>query len=137
YFLIKSVRKYFKGKIVYNVQDIFPDSLILMHQRRTLFHKILEVLNNKAYKLVNKIVTISYDMQATLKNKQIPDEKIKVIFNWSTDKKHDLSGSIYKFRDEFKLNESDFIVLYAGNLGYFQNTSILLEAGKQLKDNEN
>lgn len=121
---------------VYNVQDVFPDSMVNsgMTHKGSFLWKIGRKIENYSYSHAKHIVVISEDFKNNLLEKKVPEEKITVIPNWA-----DLSGIFPVPREEnklisnFQLDPSCFYVTYSGNIGLSQNMDLLLEAAKILE----
>ena len=132
--LIKKCRRI---PFVYNLQDIFPDSLVGtgLAKKGGLLWKIGRVVENFTYRNADKIIVISQDFKRNIMAKGVPEEKIEVIYNWVDEKavrpviKED--NPLY---EEFGLSREEFTVVYAGNLGNAQNINIILDGAKELPD---
>lgn len=133
-------KKFNKKPVVYNLQDIFPDSLVGtgMTHKGSLLWKIGRRIENYTYKNADKIIVISQDFKRNIMAKGVPEEKIEVIYNWVDE------NAIVPIKDEdnelfeeFGISRDKFRVVYAGNLGNAQNIGIIVEAAKRLKDNGN
>jgi len=130
---------YKKKPLVFNLQDIFPDSLINAGIMNNLFLiKVGKLIESIIYKGSDAIVTIDDSFKYKLLEKNVPKEKIFVIPNWvdeelikyvSRDKNH--------LFHKYNIDNNKFIVLYAGNMGLFQNVEIILKAAYKLKNFEN
>ncbi|MCK1215801.1 glycosyltransferase family 4 protein [Streptococcus uberis] len=132
------IKKMKKVPFVYNLQDVFPDSLVGagITSNSSLLYKVGKVIENYTYKNSDNIIVISEDMKNNLLNKNVPESKISVISNWinSDQIKPIVKKDNYLF-DKFKISRDKFTVVYAGNLGYAQNIEVILEAAKKLQDN--
>ncbi len=134
------VKKFNKKPIVYNLQDIFPDSLVGtgLAKKGGLLWKIGRVIENFTYRNADKIIVISEDFKRNIMAKGVPEEKIEVIYNWV-----DESGIVPISKDdnplfeEFGIERDKFTVVYAGNLGNAQNIKIIVDAAKELSENKN
>lgn len=134
-FAVRAIRKKLPRAIVtFNVQDIFPYNAVYTGtvKKNSLMFKILARIQRYGYKHSNHIITISEDMKETLVEDGIPDEKIKVIYNWSYQdepyKNVDLSQVSYMFSAKY------YNIVYAGNIGVMQNVDILIKAAKLMKN---
>ena len=69
---------------VYNLQDIFPDSLVGtgLAKKDGLLWKIGRRIENFTYRNADKIIVISQDFKRNIMAKGVPEEKIEVIYNW-------------------------------------------------------
>ncbi len=124
--------------IVYDVQDIFPDSLAGtgLAKKGGLLWKIGSAVSNFAYRNADRIVVISNDFKKNLIVKGVPAEKITVIYNWVDENAiipvDDKDNELF---EEFGISRDKFRVVYAGNLGNAQNIEIIVNAARRLKDN--
>lgn len=123
--------------IVYNLQDIFPDSLVGtgLAKKGGLLWKIGRSIENFTYRNADRIIVISEDFKKNIMAKGVPEEKIEVIYNWiDTDAVIPVVKTENPLYEEFGIPKDKFIVVYAGNLGNAQNINILLDAAKKLQD---
>ena len=134
--LVKKVRKI---PMVYNLQDIFPDSLVatgLTHKGSFLW-RIGRIIENFTYRNSDKIIVISEGFKKNIMAKGVPESKIEVIYNWVDENAVvPISRNKNKLFDELLLPRDLFYVVYAGNLGYAQNIEIIVDAAKKLEDQE-
>lgn len=132
--------KWFKNKpIVYNAQDIFPDSLVGtgLTKKGSLIWKIGRVVEKITYKYSDKIIVISEDFKNNLLAKDVPEEKIVVVYNWVDQSAViDIPREKNKLFDKYDLDRSKFYITYNGNIGLTQNMDMLLEVAKALEANE-
>ena len=123
-------------KVIYNLQDIFPDSLVTsgICERNSFLMRIGHAMENFTYYHADHIITITNDMKANIMRKGVPEEKITVIRNWvDTDKVKYILREDNMLFDKFNLSRNKFYVLYAGNLGKVQGVDVILEAAKHIK----
>lgn len=134
------LKKLKKVPFVYNLQDIFPDSLVGtgMTHKGSLLWKIGRRIENFTYRNADKIIVISQDFKRNIMAKGVPEEKIEVVYNWVD------QNAIVPVKDEdnelfeeFGISRDKFRVVYAGNLGNAQNIGIIVEAAKRLKNHNN
>ena len=126
--------------VVYNVQDIFPDSLVGtgLTKKGSLIWKIGRIVEKITYKYSDKIIVISEDFKKNLLAKGVPENKIEVVYNWVDETAvADIPRSENKLFDKYGLDPSKFYVTYNGNIGLTQNMDMLLEVAKSLEANEN
>ncbi len=132
------VKKFNKKPIVYNLQDIFPDSLVGtgLAKKGSLLWKIGRVIEDFTYRNADKIVVISEDFKRNIMAKGVPEKKIEVIYNWVDEqavvpvRKED--NPLY---NELGIAQDKFTIVYAGNLGNAQNVDIILDAAKLMQNN--
>lgn len=134
--LLKKLRK---KPFIYNLQDIFPDSLAGtgLAKKGGLLWKIGRIIENFTYRNADKIIVISQDFKKNIMAKGVPEEKIVVIYNWvDQNAVVDIPRSENILFDRYGLNRSKFYVTYNGNIGLTQNMDMLLEVAKALEANE-
>lgn len=132
-------RKISGKKVIYNLQDIFPDSLVTsgICSEDSFWMKLGHVMENFTYRNVDHIITITDDMKNNIIKKGVPENKVTVIRNWiDTDKVKHISRADNKLFDELKLSRDKFYVVYAGNLGKVQGVEVILKAATLLKENK-
>jgi len=130
------VRLFRKKPIVYNLQDIFPDSLVgtgLVKKGNWLW-KIGRVVEKITYRYSDKIIGISEDFKRNLLAKGVPAEKIEVVYNWVDEKAVvGIPRGQNKLFAKYDLDPSKFYITYSGNIGLTQNMDMLLEVMNDLK----
>ena len=133
------VKKFKKVPFVYNLQDIFPDSLAGtgLAKKGGLLWKIGRAIENFTYRNADKIIVISEDFKKNIIAKGVPEDKIVVVYNWV-----DETAVVHVPREENKLfskyglDPNKFYITYNGNIGLTQNMDMLLEVAKALEANE-
>ena len=124
-------------KVIYNLQDVFPDSLVTsgICEENSFLMKIGHTIENFTYRNADHIITITDDMKANIMKKGVPEDKITVVRNWiDTDKVKHISRGDNLLFDELKLSRNEFYVVYAGNLGKVQGADVILKAASLMKD---
>lgn len=138
--IVGTLLKKWKGiPMVYNLQDIFPDSLVGtgLAKKGGLLWKIGRVIENFTYRNADKIIVISEDFKRNIMVKGVPEEKIVVIYNWvDQNAVVDVPREKNVLFDRYGLDRSKFYVTYNGNIGLTQNMDMLLEVAKALEANE-
>ncbi len=122
---------------VYNLQDIFPDSLVgtgLSHEGSLLW-KIGRRIENYTYRHANRIIVISEDFKKNIMAKEVPEEKIVVIYNWvDQNAVVDIPRAQNKLFDVYGLDRGKFYLCYSGNIGLTQNMDMLLEVMGEVRE---
>ena len=131
-YLVSLYTKKHKIKLVYNVQDIYPDNIF---KPKSLIYKLTNPLQVKTLNNANEIITISETMKKTLLTKINDETKIKVIYNFAiSDYKSDEQKEVVRAR--LNIAKDKFNVIYAGNIGYVQDLDVLLRAAELTRSNE-
>lgn len=134
-------KKYKKDvKFVYNLQDIFPESLVHtgLCKKTSFLYKLGGKIADFSYKNADKIIVISQDFKRMLLERGVNEDKIELIYNWV-----DENAVVYvpaeknPLFDKYNIDRNKFRVSYCGNIGLTQNMDMLLEVAEELKENEN
>ena len=132
------IKKFKKKPFVFNVQDVFPDSLVTtgITEKGSLIWKFGNWISDKSYDNADKIITISNSMKENLIMKGVPENKLLTIHNWiDADVIKPIDKTDNYLFDELNLPREKFYVVYAGNLGNAQGAEVIIDAAKLLKDN--
>lgn len=120
-----------KCKVVYNVQEIYPD---ILGRKEGLVHGFLSKMERKVYNGSDAVTTIDQVFYNTIIGRFYDPEKLHIIPNFVDTELYrpGVSTGI--------LNKSDFPdtgsikVLYAGNIGYAQDWECLLKLAEKTSD---
>ncbi len=135
-FMAAFLKKLKRIPIVYNLQDIFPDSLVHtgISTEKSLAFKIGRWMEKVTYRNADKIIVISEDFKQNIMAKGVPEEKIEVVYNWVDEQ------AVYQVpREEnplfrkYGLDPEKFYVAYSGNIGLTQNMELLVEVAERLQ----
>lgn len=124
-------------KFIYNLQDIFPDSLVTagICSEKSPLMKVGRWMERFTYRHADVIITISNDMKDNVLRKGVSPEKVAVVRNWiDIDKVKPVARKDNRLFDELNLPREQFYVVYAGNLGKVQGAEVIIEAARLLKD---
>ena len=135
--LAAMLKKKLYCKFVYNLQDIFPDTLVGagLAKKDGLLWKIGRRIENYTYRNADRIIVISEDFKKNIMAKGVPEEKIAVVYNWVDENAiKPVAKEDNPLFEEFGLSRNKFTVVYAGNLGNAQNISIILDCAKELSE---
>ena len=82
--LCSLVKKKLKVPFIYNLQDVFPDSLVHagMARKNSILWKIGRKIEDYTYKNTDKIIVISQDIKENIMAKGVPESKIGIVHNW-------------------------------------------------------
>ena len=119
--------------MVFNVQDIWPDCLVIIGQvRNPLLIRTFQYLEKLIYRVSARATVLSEGMKQNLIGKGVSEDKVVVIPNWA-DVNH--IRPVLKensFRITHNLN-GHFVVMFAGNLGYIAVLNTVLDAARLLQ----
>jgi colanic acid biosynthesis glycosyl transferase WcaI len=123
-----------RAPLVFNVQDVWPDCLVIIDQLRSpLLIAVFKRLEKFIYRVSASVTVLSEGMKENLMRKGIPAGKIMVIPNWANVETIRPVERENGFRAAHGLN-GDFVVMFAGNLGYIAMLDKALEAAKLLEN---
>ncbi len=131
------VRLFRKKPVVYNAQDLFPETLsgTGLAKQGGLLWKIGMWVSNVTFCNSDKIIAISNDIKRSMVARGVPAEKIEVVYNWVDEKAvQPVAKEDNPLFEEFGLDRNKFTIVYAGNLGNAQNISIVLDGAKGLPE---
>ncbi|MCR5575454.1 MAG: glycosyltransferase family 4 protein [Oscillospiraceae bacterium] len=120
---------------VYNLQDVFPDSLVNAGLTRegSPVWKLGRRIEDFTYRHAERIIVISEGFKRNLLAKGVPEDKLCVVSNWvDLDAVAPVARAENPLFDELGLSRSDFVVVYAGNLGEAQGAEVIVEAAQEL-----
>lgn len=119
-------------KVVYNVQEIYPD--ILNKPEASLIHRYLRGMEKRVYNQSTAVTTIDQVFYDTIVNRFKDKRKLHIIPNFvDTELYH--SGISTDILDKNRFPENDNIkLLYAGNIGFAQDWEPLIRLAEKTKD---
>lgn len=129
--------KFKKHPFIFNVQDIFPQSAIdLGILKNSVLIKLFNKLERFIYKKASMVTVHSEGNRNYVISKGILPSKVKVIPNWVDTDVIKPGERINGFRREFGL-DNQFIISFAGIIGYSQDLDTVINAAEYLKDYKN
>lgn len=124
---------------VYNLQDIFPDSLVHtgLTRKGSLLWKIGRKIEDFTYRSADKIIVISEDFKKNIIAKGVPENKIVVVPNWAdTEDVYPIDRKDNILIKRYNLDLNKFYITYSGNIGYTQNMDMLLDTAKEITNED-
>lgn len=121
------------AKVIYNVQEIYPDVLIKQGSiRNKLLIDILKWIEKITYDLSDKVVTIDNLFSVKIRGR-LPEDKLQIVPNFIDT---DLYAPYQGEYDSDILFEGKFVIGYLGNLGKVQDWETIIEAAHQLEGDQ-
>lgn len=140
-FVVSILTKLLKKRMIYYCMDINPEiSLVLNDLKKKFLYKFFMFIENITCKIANPILVHSNDMLKTLrKRKNGKKYNIKILNNFATGDKIDNKkkiniNSILKKKKVF-LNNKNLKIIYAGNIGRFQDLDTIFKGMLKLPNN--
>jgi glycosyltransferase involved in cell wall biosynthesis len=133
-FAASLLRKIYACKIVYDVQDLWPESVTSSGMMSNpLLQKLLNAWCVWAYRQADMIAVLSPGFKRTLVSRGIPEDRIEVIYNWCDE------TSLASLQNDESLAkklhlEDTFNVVFAGTIGVMQAMDAVLDAAKKCID---
>ncbi len=118
-------------KVVYNVQEIYPD-ILKLKEGFTL--KFLQWMEKRVYNCSDAVTTIDEIFYKTIESRFVDKRKLHIIPNFvdtelyhKVEWKGELDESLFPYNDNIKL-------LYAGNIGHAQSWEPLIELANMTRN---
>lgn len=128
------LQKIWKIPYVLNVQDLFPQSIIdLRLLKNAILIRFFEAMERFVYKSANTITVHSEGNRQHVVKKGADSAKVFVVPNWVDTDFVRPGNRNSEFRKSMGL-DSQFVVSFAGVIGYSQDIDVILEAAKLLND---
>ena len=127
------LKRRWRCKFVYNVRDLYPDIAIATGgvKSRSLL-RLLEWANRNAYASADLIIAVGDDMRERILRRGISPAKVVVSRDWA-DCSEIRPVEPNKYREQLS---GKFIVMYSGNLGLSQQLETVLDAARDLRDDD-
>lgn len=124
-----------RAKVVYNVQEIYPDLLIENNGLKSRFIiSLLKSIEKFVYNKSDAVITIDEIFHNTIVNRFKDKAKLKIIHNFvDTELYHPVSQNNSLDTQLFPTTDS-LKLMYAGNIGFAQDWNTLIEVVLKLKD---
>lgn len=125
--------------VVYNLQDIFPDSLVNtgLSKDGSIVYKIGSWIEKVTYVNADRIIVISEDFRSNIMRKGVPADRIEVVYNWVDENAvHFIPRNSNRLFDRYEIDRGKFYVSYCGNIGLTQNMELLITVAERLKDDK-
>lgn len=137
--LINSLKEYFSCKAILHLWDIFPQNAKDLEMIKNKFlYNFFEKKERKMYKSFDYIGCMSNGNREYMKinREYIESKKCFLLKNWDKTKEK-LDVDKVKIRKKYKLENSNFIAIFGGNMGKPQKLENVLELAESLKEKQN
>lgn len=121
------------AKLVYNLQDIFPDSAVVagLLPPGGRAYRLLRKAEEATYRVTDLVVSISPSFSEYVQ-RLVPGTAVATIPNWvDTDQIRPLAPAEAPAIEAFR-GGGAFVVQYAGTIGFMQSLETVLQAAEQL-----
>lgn len=125
------IRFFRRIPVVYDIQDMWPDTLRATGMIRNLKAlSVVAAICKWVYRQMDHLVVLSPGFKRLLVQRGVPESKVEVIYNWADEAA--LTAAQGKLPEAFPGPEQ-FRVLFAGNMGKAQALDSLLDAAVLLQ----
>ena len=132
-FISLLVAKFKGAKSVYNVQEIYPDLLINQgNLKSSLIINLLKKFEKFIYNHSAAITTIDEVFYSTISSRFSDISKLKIIPNFVDTDLYKPLKQKFELPSEFGNDNGKIKILYAGNIGFFQDWDPVLYAAREL-----
>lgn len=129
------IAKINRAKFIYNVQEIYPDLLIKNGAlKSSIIIKSLKWLEKYVYNHASVVITIDQKFYDQIVERFNEKDKLKVVHNFVDTELYKPISKEVEFPNQFKKNPQKVRLLYAGNIGFYQDWEPVLFAAKKIKD---
>ncbi len=123
------------AKGVLNVQDLYPDVPISVGLiRNPWLIRLLRWTERVSYRWADGIAVICEGFVHHVKERGAVAARVRMIPNWIDTEFLRPGVRSNAFRRSLGFADEDFVVLYAGSIGYVSGADVLVKAGKLLRD---
>lgn len=129
------IAKVKNAKSIYNVQEVYPDLMINQGSLKSGFIiQLLKALERFVYHHSAAVTTIDQTFYNQIKDRFRDPTKLHIIPNFVDTKLYRPIDVKEEFSPFFPIDAKKIRVVYAGNIGYFQDWEPIIYAATQLKD---
>jgi len=123
---------------VYDLQDIWPESLVFSGMSaESMVVRLMRLVEPRVYQSAGHILVPTVGGRANLETKGISASKVTVLPHWANPDDFvelDAAGRA-RSRAAMETMDFDFVVTYAGNIGFAQGLEQVVQAADTLRDN--
>ena len=124
-----------RAKFIYNVQEIYPDLLIKNGALKSnIIIKSLKWLEKYVYNHASAVITIDQKFYDQIVDRFNEKDKLKIVPNFVDTELYKPISKEVELPNPFKKDPHKVRLLYAGNIGFYQDWEPILFAAKKLRD---
>ena len=123
-----------RARLIFNLQDLHPDALVdlgLITNKAVV--RVLRSIESFSYRSADRVTVICDRFKNHVVSKGVRPNKVEVIENWVNLDEIAPGNRINDFRTRVGLSDADYVVLYAGTIGFVSGVEIVLEAADKLR----
>ena len=124
-----------RAKFIYNVQEIYPDLLIKNGALKSnIIIKSLKWLEKYVYNHASAVITIDQKFYDQIVDRFNEKDNLKIVPNFVDTELYKPISKEVELPNPFKKDPHKVRLLYAGNIGFYQDWDPILYAAKKLRD---
>lgn len=124
-----------RAKFIYNVQEIYPDLLIKNGALKSnIIINSLKWLEKYVYNQASAVITIDQKFYDQIVDRFYEKDKLKIVPNFVDTELYKPISKEVELPNPFKKDPHKVRLLYAGNIGFYQDWEPILFAAKKLRD---
>ncbi len=124
-----------RAKFIYNVQEIYPDLLIKNGALKSnIIIKSLKWLEKYVYNQASAVITIDQKFYDQIFDRFNEKDKLIIVPNFVDTELYKPISKEIELPNPFKKDPHKVRLLYAGNIGFYQDWEPILFAAKKLRD---
>jgi glycosyltransferase involved in cell wall biosynthesis len=124
-----------RAKFIYNVQEIYPDLLIKNGALKSnIIIKSLKWLEKYVYTQASAVITIDQKFYDQIVDRFNEKDKLKIVPNFVDTELYKPISKEIELPKPFKKDPHKVRLIYAGNIGFYQDWEPILFAAKKLRD---
>lgn len=122
--------------VIFNIYDMWPGHAMDLGVMNSRFlYNCFRLIQKIAYSLCTRIAVLSEDMRDKLMQEGVKQEKIVIVPAWYDDAAvMEIPRENNRFLQKYGIDPKEFIVQFAGTIGYVFNYKLVLETAALLKD---
>lgn len=130
------LKLFYHKPVIFNIYDMWPGHAIDLGVMKSKFlYSCFRFLQKIAYALSTKIAVLSEDMRDKLMAEGVKKDKIIIVPSWYDDAvAMEIPKDENRFLKKYNLNTKDFIVQFAGTIGYVFNYKLVLDTMELMKN---
>lgn len=127
-----------KKPVLFNIYDVWPGhAMDLGVMKSKLLYDIFRLIQRIAYAFSTRIAVLSEDMEQKLVDEGVGKEKIRIVPAWYDDNSAmQISKEENRFLKKYNIETTDFIVQFAGTIGYVFDYKIVLDTAELMKNDK-
>jgi glycosyltransferase involved in cell wall biosynthesis len=131
-------RRLRKVPVVYHIADMWPESVVESGMLgdgaiKWMANRVLDAYCKWVYREATAITVLSPGFRRLLVERGVPEDKIRVVYNWADDEVFRPVPRDESLAKELGLS-GRFNVVYAGNMGAFQGLETVIRAAARIQD---